>query len=173
MGWATTLSCSWQKNGFCDQRGRLTWTPHAELFPGCTQRHSQAVQYYVAERVCACMWERQGQSFGARSVDRRRRCYSIPITTQAKTRSCREIRAFNWIKPRKSVLDGPSARRMSAARGRARVFLRRGPVSERWTKTTECRATELWTPWRWRARCVASGPITLINVQSNNRQSPC
>lgn len=58
---------------------------------------------------------------------------------------------------------------MSAARGRARVFLRRGPVSERWTKTTECRATELWAPWRWRARCVASGPITLISVQSKNR----
>lgn len=115
------------------------------------------------------MWEAGlGQSFWARSVDRRRRCYSIPITTQAKTRSCREIRAFNWIKPRKAVLDGPSSRRMSAARGRASVFLRRGPVSERWTKTTECRATELWTPWRWRARCVATGPITLISVKQQN-----
>lgn len=144
---------------------------HAELFPGRMQRHSP-VQYYVAARVCACMWEAGlGQSFGARSVDRRRRCYSIPITTQAKTRSCREIRAFDWIKPRKAVLDGPSSRRMSAARGRASVFLRRGPVSERWTKTTECRATELWTPWRWRARCVASGTttnVTLISVQSQN-----
>lgn len=25
-------------------------------------------------------------------------------------------------------------------------------ASETWTRTTECRATDLWVPWRWRAR---------------------